>query len=828
MGLNIFGHAVRRKCLLVLCSAAFAGSSVWAQQKTGKENIEFSIPVEVQSVETATINAAVENNIKPQIRQGDRFMKEGNYRAAHASYLRALKILDNGKFGKTAFIQNLRSQIDRKLVLSRKKWGESVLDQAKKIYLNALVMQNGEKAVPEFRKAKVQAWAALSPYYAGTDSAEQTRLDALIRREPAFNDNVQALVSDCSKMEEAYNFRKETSLESIDPDYKRRTEEISYLLRQAELHYRNRQFAKSRDAVEKVLVLDPFNQRAVRILNQVYKKLYQVGMMRAENDAMEQMAEVEWKWNEPIPMTEKGKEEITPREFSGKRSDLYEKLQKLIVEKVEYESIDVKSIFDNLQEQFKGVSFIFKSGKNGQPDPGSRKIQYLELEKTPLLDVIRYVCEISGLKFSVQETAVMIGAEDSDGMEVRFFSIRKSLEQRIAIEANPDVAAEKNDSNDKLKDAERFADKSLLESNKDNETKKEVQITSEMLKAYFTPMGIDFPEESTITYDRGSGKLIMKNFPKYQTRMENLLKEIDIPPPLVLVDSKVMEVSMAALEELGFDWMLTYTDKETSRQFQFSGLNSNKFYRSDSTNYMINGLKVIPNFGGDNQFNLSLSVRALDQKDRSEILATPRLLVSSGYQGKLTIAEERYFPDDYDDAEIEIVNGTSYTYTAPKPNFGDATNVGTLFTVKPTVLSNNYTIMLDIDTDLTRMTGWSNYDYSIIIGNMLYSPADNSSTNFQPKMKMPEFSKRKLKSSVKIYDGETVVIGGILEDIASRREDKWPLLGDIPLLGRLFTDREFATEKVNLMVFVTARLMNGKGLPVREARKQGLFEFNDR
>ena len=78
-------------------------------------------------------------------------------------------------------------------------------------------------------------------------------------------------------------------------------------------------------------------------------------MMRAENDAMEQMAEVEWKWNEPIPLSEKGKEELTPREFSGKRSDLYEKLQKIIVEKVEYESIDVKSIFDNLQEQFKGV-----------------------------------------------------------------------------------------------------------------------------------------------------------------------------------------------------------------------------------------------------------------------------------------------------------------------------------------------------------------------------------------------------------------------------------------------------------------------------------------
>ncbi len=67
------------------------------------------------------------------------------------------------------------------------------------------------------------------------------------------------------------------------------------------------------------------------------------------------------------------------------------------------------------------------------------------------------------------------------------------------------------------------------------------------------------------------------------------------------------------------------------------------------------------NFGGNNQFNLSLSVSDLDQKDRSEMLATPRLLVISGYPGKLTIAEERYFPDDWTEPKIEIVNGTSYT-----------------------------------------------------------------------------------------------------------------------------------------------------------------------
>ncbi len=57
--------------------------------------------------------------------------------------------------------------------------------------------------------------------------------------------------------------------------------------------------------------------------------------------------------------------------------------------------------------------------------------------------------------------------------------------------------------------------------------------------------------------------------------------------------------------------------------------------------------------------------------------------------------------------------------------------------------------MLNIETDITRMTGWSNYDYSIIIGGLMTSLADRSVTNLTPKMKMPEFSKTHIKSTVK-------------------------------------------------------------------------------
>lgn len=828
MSMSRFCIGRERRLLPILFSAAFVVSAVHAQQKTGNDDIEFSTPVELQSLEFSSRDVVLKNNVFPQIRQGDRLMKEKSYRAACQSYQRALIIFTNAGLEKNGNAKQVKALIESRIEKSRRQWGQSVFDEAKKTYLNGLVIKDSKQAIREFRKAQTQAIASLAPYYMGTDTAAQDQLEKRIRKDKAFNENVQSLVMDCNKMEEAYNFREETSLSTIDPDYKRRTEEIEFLLRQAEVHYRNQQYEKVRNVVERILVQDPYNQKAVTILNKAYKKLYRIGLARAENDAMEMMAEVEWKWNEPIPPAENAREEAGPKEMSGNRAELYEKLQKTIVEKAEYESADIQSILENLASRY-SIRIILPR----KMEHRSRRIQYLELEKTPLLDVIRYICEVADLKFEVDENAVTVGVQNEDEMEIGFFEIRRSLAQRIEFEANgPAENQDKNDTNDKLKDADRFSDKSLMEASKDNssngDSKKTIDITQDMLKQFFTPMGIDFPEGSTISYDRGNGKLIMKNLPKYLQRMETLLKEIDTPPPLVLVDSKVMEVSMNALEELGFDWLLTYTDKETSRQFQFGGLSSSTFYRESSTNYLISGLKVLPNFGGNNQFNLSLSVRALDQKDRSEILATPRLLVINGYPGKLTIAEERYFPEDWTDPEIEIVNGTSYTYTAPTPEFGDATNVGTIFTVKPTVSSNNYTILLNIDTDISRMTGWSNYDYSIIIGSMLFSPGDSSATNFTPKMKMPEFSKRKLKSTVKIYDGETVVIGGILEDIASRKEDKWPLLGEIPLLGRLFTDSSFASQKVNLMVFVTARLMKGNGLPVREARKQGLFEFNDR
>ena len=719
------------------------------------------------------------------------------------------------------------------MLLARKQWAISIVRDAKKAYLNGLTQQNSPDAVAGFKNAAKLAESALPVYYAGKTISEANydskALQRISKDDPSFYKSVTTFMEDCDKMVEAIQFRNETSLSAVDPDNKRRKANIDVLLRESRILYKNKKYEKVRDNMEKVLVLDPYNQDAMTLLNKTYKKLYDVGMLRRENDALERLTEVEWKWNEAVLPEDSSISEEVPREMTGNRSTLYDKLQKIMIDKILFETTDIQSILARLAALSKendpegvGVSII--------PPPDiavrSRKIPYLELEKVPLMEVLKYVCELAGLKYKIEDRAVLVGTEGIDDMEHGFFQVRNSLINRIAAEVGPKEEKEEEKTGGIKDRVDTFTDEGAFDE-ASTELKSVAAVTPEMLKQFFNDRGISFEDpNSSIAFDTKTNKLIVKNTPDNLRRMDALLKEIDIQTPLVLIEAKILEISMNAVEELGFDWTLTYLNTNTNQRFTFGNLPVSNLYRpsSEANNKLINNMNILPNFGSDNQFNLFLSVRAIDRTDRAEVISSPRLLTTSGQEASLNVDQQRYFPDSWDDLEVTIINGTSYTYNPPVPDFEEQA-VGTIFKVTPTVSPNNYTIIVKMNTDISKMTGWSNYDYSIIIGGLMNSPADTTIGNVTPKMKMPEFSRRVVDTSVKIYDGETVVIGGILEDMATKKDDKWPFLGDVPMLGRLFTDSFSKSQKTNLLIFVTSRLMKGNGLPVRDSRAQGLFEF---
>jgi general secretion pathway protein D len=87
----------------------------------------------------------------------------------------------------------------------------------------------------------------------------------------------------------------------------------------------------------------------------------------------------------------------------------------------------------------------------------------------------------------------------------------------------------------------------------------------------------------------------------------------------------------------------------------------------------------------------------------------------------------------------------------------------------------------------------------------------------------PVFSTRKVTTSVSVYDGQTVVLGGLMREDVQKTEDKVPILGDIPLIGRAFRTNVEQHNKKNLVMFVTARIVTPAGLPLNEEEEEGLL-----
>jgi general secretion pathway protein D len=76
---------------------------------------------------------------------------------------------------------------------------------------------------------------------------------------------------------------------------------------------------------------------------------------------------------------------------------------------------------------------------------------------------------------------------------------------------------------------------------------------------------------------------------------------------------------------------------------------------------------------------------------------------------------------------------------------------------------------------------------------------------------LPHFRMRQVTTTVLVWDAQTVVMGGLLTDTVTKLKDKVPMLGDLPLVGRLFQSQSSSTTKKNLMIFVTPTIINPDG-----------------
>lgn len=128
------------------------------------------------------------------------------------------------------------------------------------------------------------------------------------------------------------------------------------------------------------------------------------------------------------------------------------------------------------------------------------------------------------------------------------------------------------------------------------------------------------------------------------------------------------------------------------------------------------------------------------------------------------------------------------------------------------------TIDLNLVPQVVEFEGFINY------GSPIYGA--NGVDILTPNViNQPIFSTRKVTTSISIWDGQTVVLGGLMREDVQKVEDKVPFLGDMPLVGRLFRSSVDQHLKKNLVIFVTARLINPAGDAInQEEEKEDVVE----
>ena len=643
-------------------------------------------------------------------------------------------------------------------------------------------------------------------------------------------------------------------LENVKFDKTRGSIVNGILFDRAKILYADRRFIQSKTLLERILVNQPYNQEAVNLLLRVNKKVHVAGKERRRTIIQELIDEVEWKWSDPINAY--STESIIKAPTKTVEEDrvlgnIYKKL-KIVIPKVNFKNRDlgfvvswIKRKTKDFDEDGEGLNIIVSVDNNSPeeapaeddgldggdafdtPDEdaldegpeevaGSSKLINLDADDMPVGEVIKYICDQLGLKYKVEEFAVIIGdnAKFQD-LNTKFYSISAGLLEIVESREASGIGGDDDLGGDDLGGGDVSEGPNF--------------------EAYFQKLGITFPPGARIKFVQSAMRLVVTNIPENQEKLQEILRQIGIETPQVSIESKFIEVNNRNVKELGVEWNIGRPNALTNGGGFIDHqnlLHDNSTSTTDNANIgrtsLASGIRNIATLTGalsspvQAGVNLILGdyifqglIRALEQESTNDILSAPQVTAVSGKPAIIRIVQERFFPESWDQPDIstQFVFGSS-------PQFGESRDVGIVFEVTPQVEPDGYTISLDLKPQVLQFVGYdTSFDSTIAL-----PPAFGGGV-LPVLYSMPILSARTIETRVTIWDGETIMLGGLVNEVVVSVNDKVPYLSDLPLVGRLFQNKGQQNQKSNLLVFVTAKLIDPSGLPKKPNVNRGLPDF---
>jgi len=661
------------------------------------------------------------------------------------------------------------------------------------------------------------------------------------------------------------------------PDVLEKKKTVAELLVEGKQYYKMKDYNRSAALFEKVLFEDEYNVEAMRYLRKIDDIRYKLSTKERDATAAKMIRDVRDTWNPPmrdeVDLPEAVMRGSVVTTESGVQK-LQKKMSKIMIPSIEFRQANITDVINFLveasiagDEEGSGVNIILNlsiPGEDSGPAPvttpapdafggdifgspdafgptsaplaspssgGSVRTITLNLRRISLLDAIKYITEVAGLKYRLEDNAIIITPANvvSGRVITRMYPVQPSI---------LDVIVQKEETDSSARTGE------FVEMGGSRSTIKRGEV-----KDFFEKAGVPFPVGTSITYNPTISQLIVANTPENLEVFERILTQLNVIPNQVEIEARFVEVAENDLEELGIQWILT--DNYEFLQNQTGGpvggqervqVNADaqgmtkglRFFSFDNSTASIDPASTVTRsvnqaaLGGILSISsvltnpeVTMVLQALSQKGNSDLLSAPRVTTRSGVNAQIQIVREIIYPTEFEVTQPTVQSqGDLVTPPTVTPGSFETREVGVILNVTPTVGPDGYTIDLTMVPEVAELVDWIQYGSSISIETGTVGARQQRT--FQYNIPQPVFSSRNATTSIVIWDGQTVVMGGLIREELVTIKDKIPFLGDIPILGRLFRSEGQKSKKSNLLIFVTARLVDPAGKPIHRAEAMAM------
>jgi len=633
----------------------------------------------------------------------------------------------------------------------------------------------------------------------------------------------------------------------MSPAYQDKQKTIKAEIRRGREYMAIKEYDNAEAEFTRVLGEDNLNPEATANLKKIAETRYNLETDEFQRMKAEMLAQIRNTWTPPVKKVITGPKGETAETIitSQSRRRLLEKLNNITIEKIDFRNADIAGVITYLNQQGvvsdrdqtpgeKGVNIILNLRRPGQasvtsapaapqaeaadvfaaegakPAGGTAEAGSsippitLTLTHISLMQALKYITELAGLKYRIEDNVVVLFPADVayGELESRNYKVQPSIVETFMGGGGGAATGGEDDK---------------LEIGAGGTAKTERQD----MKQFFINAGIPFPEGTTISYIPGQTLLIVKNTAENLENFERLLNQLNVPPVQVEIEARFVEIGQTDLEELGLEWILnsnwTIAQKQSSlppsmrERLQMNKGDVTKGLRNlaaDGTAATGGTLGNIATFSSIlTNPELSVILHALEQQTGANLLSAPKVTTKSGSQAEIKVVQELIYPTEYQQ-NIQSLGTTSsgnqsVTKVVVTPSAFETRDTGVILTVTPTVGPDNETIDLAMVPQVVELSEWIDYGSDVPTG-------DGNNTQHVP-LNQPIFHSRSITTSISIWDGQTVVMGGLITEAQENTEDKIPLLGDIPLVGYLFRSKTSQSVKKNLLIFVTANLVDPAG-----------------